>query len=421
METHYTILEIQDSATPEEIKESYRLLLQVWHPDRFHHRPTLREKAEQKSGKINVAFDTLSDPVLKQRYDDWLRACRGPSAKTVESVTCPSCQTTFRSAPEQHESWETYQHRHRATEERNRTAGATTQGNQPFPRAKMAMVGIGALFTIVIVFALTKPSKVLISNKPPQTGTQESRPENEPLAVNEKEPDHHSETVRDGVSNRPAQADEQASPSRNTPPATPQQERLDRPELTQRLMAKAPGRAPAPPAEMVSAVDQQQLMRLAAQGNASAQNQLGQMYANGRGVPQDYSIARKWYEKAAAQGHGWAQNQLGQLSADGLGVSQDYTQAHHWWEQAATHGVAQAQYNLGQLYANGRGVPQNYATARGWYEKAAAQGHTWAQAQLGQLYANGQGVQKDYTTARKWYEKAAAQGNAWAQAQLAML
>ena len=198
------------------------------------------------------------------------------------------------------------------------------------------------------------------------------------MTVDGKEPDHHAEAVQDGVSDNPALANEQAAPSRNTLPTTPQQERLDRPKLTQRLMAKTLGRAPVPPAEMVSAVDQQQLMRLAAQGNASAQNQLGQFYANGRGVPQDYSIARKWYEKAAAQGHGWAQNQLGQLSADELGGLQDYKQAHHWWEQAATHGIAQAQYNLGQLYANGRGGSQNYAAARGWYEKAAAQGHTWA-------------------------------------------
>ena len=420
METHYTLLEIQDTATPEEIKNSYRLLLQVWHPDRFHHRPALLAKAEEKSGKINVAFETLSDPVLKQRYDDWLRASGGRITKTVESVTCPSCHTTIRPAHEQSESWDAYERRRRATEERNHTAGATTQGSQPFPRAKTAILAIGALFTVVIVFALTKPSKTLISNKPPQTVAQETLPENETVTVDEKEPDHHAETVREDTPNSPA-SDKQAAPSRNMLPTTPQQERLDRPELTQRLMTKTLGRTPAPPAELVSAVDQQQLMRLAAQGNASAQNQLGQIYANGRGVPQDYSTARKWYEKAAAKGHGWAQNQLGQLSADGLGMPQDYKQAHHWWEQAATQGIAQAQYNLAQLYANGRGVLQNYATARGWYEKAAAQGHTWAQAQLGQLYANGQGVPKDYATARKWYEKAAAQGNAWAQAQLAML
>jgi hypothetical protein len=421
METYYTILEIQDSATPDEIKESYRLLLQVWHPDRFHHRPKLRAKAEQKSGKINVAFETLSDPVLKQRYDEWLRACRGRSAKAVEPVTCPSCQTTIRSAPEQGESWDMYQRRHRAKKDHDHTAGATAQGNQPFPRARMAMVGIGALFTIVIVFALTKPSKVIISNKPPRMNEQETILKTEPLGVEEEEHVHQAVDVQDGVSNSSVQANERETPLRNAPTTNAQQEHLDRPELTKRLMAQAPGHAPASPPEMISDVDLQQLMRLGAQGNASAQNQLGQLYANGRGVPQDYTTARRWFEKAAAQGHGWAQNQLGQLSADGLGVPQDYKKARQWWEQAAAHGVAQAQYNLGQLYANGRGGPQDYATARGWYEKAAVQGNAWAQAQLGQLYANGRGMPQDLTTARKWYEKAAAQGNAWAQAQLALL
>ena len=421
METYYTILEIHDSATPEEIKDAYRLLLQVWHPDRFHHRPTLLEKAEEKSGKINVAFETLSDPVLKQGYDDWLRACRGPSAKTVESVTCPSCHTTIRPVHEQHESWDVYQRRRRATEEHHRTAGATAQGNQPFPPARMAMMVIAGLATLVIVFVLTKPSKVLISNKPPRVNVTETGPTTESVAVEADHPAHQAMDTRDSVSNRSAQADGRETLLRNTPPTTPQPERLDRPELTQRLMAQAPGRAPASPTEMISDVDQQQLMRLAAQGNASAQNQLGQLYANGRGVPQDYATARKWYEKAASQNHAWAQNQLGQLSADGLGTVKDYQQARQWWEQAATQGVAQAQYNLGQLYANGRGVPQDYAMAQKWYEKAASQNHAWAQVQLGQLYATGRGVPQDETTARKWYEKAAAQGNAWAQAQLAMM
>ena len=41
---------------------------------------------------------------------------------------------------------------------------------------------------------------------------------------------------------------------------------------------------------------------LAEQGNASAQYNLGVMYANGRGVPQDYAEAMKWYRLAAEQG-----------------------------------------------------------------------------------------------------------------------
>ncbi|HMF86313.1 MAG TPA: hypothetical protein VK598_08170, partial [Nitrospiraceae bacterium] len=107
-------------------------------------------------------------------------------------------------------------------------------------------------------------------------------------------------------------------------------------DAIQRQMAQAARRVPASPADMISAVDLQQLERLAAQGNASAQNQLGQLYDSGRrGVPQDYATARGWYEKAAAQGHAWAHNQLGQLYADGRGVPQDYRKARQWWEQAA--------------------------------------------------------------------------------------
>ena len=39
------------------------------------------------------------------------------------------------------------------------------------------------------------------------------------------------------------------------------------------------------------------------QGYASAQNSLGFMYLNGRGVPQDYGQALMWYRKAVEQGY----------------------------------------------------------------------------------------------------------------------
>jgi len=411
MENYYTVLEIQDSATLEEVKEAYRLLLQVWHPDRFHHSPTLLAKAEQKSGKINVAFETLSDPVLRQQYDSWLRASHGRSAKAVEPVTCPSCHANIRSAPEQHETWDSHQ---------RKTAAAADQDHESLSPAKTAMVAIGILFLVIIGFTLTKKSKVIISNTPAHTEHPETLPNTESGAI-EEEHVHPATDLYDGDSTSSARMDERQISPKTTPAAATQQERLDRPELMQRLMAQAPGRTPASLEESISAVDLQQLKTLATQGNASAQNRLGQLYFSGQGVPQDYAMARGWYEKAAAQGNAWSKNQLGQLSADGLGVPQDYKKARQWWEQAASQGIAQAQYNLGQMYANGRGVPQDYTMARGWYEKAAAQRNAWAQAQLGQLYANGRGVPQDYAMARGWYEKAAAQGNAWAKAQLALL
>ena len=56
--------------------------------------------------------------------------------------------------------------------------------------------------------------------------------------------------------------------------------------------------------------------RLAAdQGDASAQYNLGFMYADGRGVPQNYAEALKWYRLAADQGHASAQFNLGLMYA----------------------------------------------------------------------------------------------------------
>jgi TPR repeat protein len=40
---------------------------------------------------------------------------------------------------------------------------------------------------------------------------------------------------------------------------------------------------------------------LADQGNADAQNNLGLMYDNGRGVPQDYVQAHKWFNLSASR------------------------------------------------------------------------------------------------------------------------
>ena len=47
------------------------------------------------------------------------------------------------------------------------------------------------------------------------------------------------------------------------------------------------------------------------QGNADAQNSLGDCYYNGIGVEQDYAEAVKWYRKSAEQGHLVAQDNLG--------------------------------------------------------------------------------------------------------------
>jgi TPR repeat protein len=54
---------------------------------------------------------------------------------------------------------------------------------------------------------------------------------------------------------------------------------------------------------------------LADKGDTQAQHWLGFMYYYGAGVPQNYTIAAKWYLNAAEQGYSFAQADLGLMYA----------------------------------------------------------------------------------------------------------
>jgi hypothetical protein len=112
----------------------------------------------------------------------------------------------------------------------------------------------------------------------------------------------------------------------------------------------------------------------AERGEAWAQNNLGVMYENGKGVTRDDKEAVRWYTKAAEQGNAVAQNNLGVMYANGKGVTRDDKEAVRWYTKAAEQGNAMAQKNLGWMYANGKGVLQNYVEAYKWYDLASVQG-----------------------------------------------
>ena len=86
----------------------------------------------------------------------------------------------------------------------------------------------------------------------------------------------------------------------------------------------------------------EELRRAAEQGNASAQFNLGLMYDNGEGVPEDDREAVKWYRKAAEQGNLFAQYNLGVMYAKGEGVPEDYVKAYAWVNLAAARGDEKA-------------------------------------------------------------------------------
>jgi TPR repeat protein len=77
---------------------------------------------------------------------------------------------------------------------------------------------------------------------------------------------------------------------------------------------------------------------LAEAGDAPSEFNLGLLYYDGHGVPQDYSEAARWFERSAAQGYTKAQHNLGAMYGVGKGVKRDYVQAYKWLSICAAAG-----------------------------------------------------------------------------------
>ncbi len=82
--------------------------------------------------------------------------------------------------------------------------------------------------------------------------------------------------------------------------------------------------------------DRKALMERAEKGMAIAQFNLGNLYAAGVEVPQDFTEAAKWYRKAAEQGDVEAQAALGRLYVNGTGVPQEDPEAYFWLSVATS-------------------------------------------------------------------------------------
>jgi uncharacterized protein len=71
-----------------------------------------------------------------------------------------------------------------------------------------------------------------------------------------------------------------------------------------------------------------------------------------------YKKAAKWYKLAAEQGNSIAQAHLGDAYYKGKGVPQNYKEAVKWWEKSRLR-----EYSLGEAYRDGKGVVQNHVMA----------------------------------------------------------
>ena len=68
MKKHYKTLEVKETATQKEIKESYRSLSKISHPDLNDLGQA--EKSKEKQSELNVAYDVLGDPEKRKFYDE---------------------------------------------------------------------------------------------------------------------------------------------------------------------------------------------------------------------------------------------------------------------------------------------------------------------------------------------------------------
>jgi TPR repeat protein len=158
-----------------------------------------------------------------------------------------------------------------------------------------------------------------------------------------------------------------------------------------------------------------QWLERASKSDDIAQDYLGSMLRNGRGVPQNLEKARMLFANSAKQGNRRAQFNYASLCFNGQGGPQDVDAAAKYFEIAAREGDPEAQHMIARMYQYGKGVVQDHSQATRWYEAAAAQNYTPSVFALGLAYVDGDLGVKDGVRARKYLERAASMGS-WAAA-----
>jgi hypothetical protein len=110
------ILELESAESIDEVRKAYKLLVKVWHPDRFSHDSRLQRKAEEKIQQINAAYEQLvvfftgksykvaRRSITSDRFDSEAdrqtqRGSAGPAATAATSGPIPQAIPAGRKTP----------------------------------------------------------------------------------------------------------------------------------------------------------------------------------------------------------------------------------------------------------------------------------------------------------------------------------
>ena len=91
---YYEQLGLTPGASSEEIKDAYRALMRLLHPD-FHSDPQLREVAEQQVKKWNAIYAILSDPERRRQYDRAQAEARERAVPIIVHAPPPPARGSF--------------------------------------------------------------------------------------------------------------------------------------------------------------------------------------------------------------------------------------------------------------------------------------------------------------------------------------
>lgn len=156
-------------------------------------------------------------------------------------------------------------------------------------------------------------------------------------------------------------------------------------------------------------------------GVVTSTNNLGFMYAEGKGVARDLARAAECFAAAAAADQPAGQLNMGLCHLNGWGVPQDDAKAFDMFARAAENGNAAACGCLAHMIRHGLGSESDPKMTVAYLQMGADRGDPDCWYELGCAYEVGFGVRQSVTEAARWLELAAADGDARAQARLAAL
>ncbi len=137
-------------------------------------------------------------------------------------------------------------------------------------------------------------------------------------------------------------------------------------------------------------------------GEIAVCTELGDMYANGRGVPRDPARAQELYERACQGGAPDVCNTLGEICEKTGDLSGGLDKAAAYYRTACEGRSSAGCLNLGRYYA----AREETARAAELYERSCGDGWAAACHQLAAAYEQGEGIARDLPKAVALYTQA---------------